>query len=79
MHGFEGGRCAFLGADNTCEIYEARPLKCRAHTSTSVAACADPTRPIPMDPWPVRVIQAVHAGMHEEPEELHTALRRALS
>jgi Fe-S-cluster containining protein len=79
IEAFAGGRCAFLGADDCCEIYEARPLKCRAHTSSSVKACADATRPIPMDPWPVRVIQALHAGMREEPEELHAALRRAIS
>lgn len=72
-------RCAFLDEQEACSIYAARPLKCRTHTSSSVAACASSDRAIPMDPWPVRVGQALHAGMAEEPEELHAALARALS
>ena len=72
-------RCAFLDEQDACSIYAARPLKCRTHTSSSVAACATSDRAIPMDPWPVRVGQALHAGMAEEPEELHAALARTLA
>lgn len=32
-------RCALLGADNRCTVYEVRPLSCRAFTSRSVARC----------------------------------------
>jgi hypothetical protein len=34
-------RCALLGADNRCTVYEVRPLTCRAFTSRSVARCHD--------------------------------------
>lgn len=34
-------RCALLGADNRCTVYEVRPLSCRAFTSRSVARCHD--------------------------------------
>lgn len=34
-------RCALLGDDNRCTVYEVRPLTCRAFTSRSVARCHD--------------------------------------
>jgi Fe-S-cluster containining protein len=34
-------RCALLGPDNRCSVYEVRPLSCRAFTSRSVARCHD--------------------------------------
>jgi Fe-S-cluster containining protein len=34
-------RCALLGDDNRCSVYEVRPLTCRAFTSKSVARCHD--------------------------------------
>jgi Fe-S-cluster containining protein len=34
-------RCALLGADNRCTVYDVRPLTCRAFTSRSVARCHD--------------------------------------
>jgi Fe-S-cluster containining protein len=34
-------RCALLGSDNRCTVYEVRPLTCRAFTSRSVARCHD--------------------------------------
>lgn len=34
-------RCALLGDDNRCTVYDVRPLTCRAFTSRSVARCHD--------------------------------------
>ncbi|MET0446426.1 MAG: YkgJ family cysteine cluster protein [Tardiphaga sp.] len=34
-------RCALLGVDNRCTVYEVRPLSCRAFTSRSVVRCND--------------------------------------
>jgi Fe-S-cluster containining protein len=34
-------RCVFLDTDNTCKIYEVRPVACRSHTVTSEAALCD--------------------------------------
>lgn len=34
-------RCALLGDDNRCTVYDVRPLSCRAFTSRSVARCND--------------------------------------
>jgi Fe-S-cluster containining protein len=78
-------RCALLDDEGRCAAYDVRPLKCRAHTSTSVDACERvyrseaTTDAVPLDGWLVRAVAAVRAGMAEPgEEELHAALRRAL-
>ena len=32
-------RCALLGDDDRCTVYEAEPIECRAHNSLSLAEC----------------------------------------
>jgi Fe-S-cluster containining protein len=76
-------RCALLDDAGRCAAYDVRPLKCRAHTSTSRDACERvfrgeaPTDTVPLDRWLVRAVEAVRAGMAEPVEEdLHAALLR---
>ncbi|HVT11732.1 MAG TPA: YkgJ family cysteine cluster protein [Fimbriimonadaceae bacterium] len=40
--------CPFLGEDQRCTIYEARPLACRMHHSLSREACEDAASPVPV-------------------------------
>jgi Fe-S-cluster containining protein len=79
-------RCALLDDEDRCAAYDLRPLKCRAHTSTSRDACERACRgeattdAVPLDGWLVRAVAAVRAGMGEPgEEELHAALQRALA
>ena len=77
--------CAVLDADGRCSAYDARPLKCRAHTSTSREICERvhcgeaTTNEVPMDSWLVRAADAIRHGMGEEEEELHAALLRVVT
>lgn len=74
--------CALLGAGGRCSAYDVRPLKCRAHTSTSREACERAYRgeatanEIPVDSWLARAADAIRHGMGEDEEELHAALLR---
>jgi hypothetical protein len=77
-------RCALLD-DSDRAAYDVRPLKCRAHTSTSRDTCERvyrgeaTTDAVPLDGWLVNAVAAVHAGVAETAgEELHAALLRAL-
>jgi Fe-S-cluster containining protein len=77
-------RCALLDDEDRCAAYDVRPLRCRAHTSTSVEACERAYRgeattdDVPLDAWLVRAVAAVRTGMAApEEEELHAALLRA--
>jgi len=79
-------RCALLDDSGRCAAYDVRPLKCRAHTSTSRDTCERvyrgeaTTDAVPLDRWLVHAVAAVHAGMAEPAEEeLHAALQRALA
>lgn len=36
-------RCALLGEDNRCQVYESRPMACRLHVSVSEPALCEPT------------------------------------
>lgn len=77
--------CALLDAAGRCSAYDVRPLKCRAHTSTSRDVCERvhrgeaTTNEIPVDSWLARAADAIRHGMNEEEEELHAALLAALS
>ena len=74
--------CAFLGQDGECLAYDVRPLRCRAHVSTSEPVCrrvfdGDPSTPsgsVPGDVWLATVIEAIQAGVAPETKELHTTL-----
>ena len=77
-------RCALLDDEDRCAAYDVRPLKCRAHTSTSRDTCERvyrdeaTTDAVPLDGWLVSAVAAVRAGMAEPgDEELHAALQRA--
>jgi len=75
-----GIRCAFLGEQGDCLVYDHRPLRCRAHVSSSVATCkqvrADelPGGAIPGDGWLATVAAACQRGLRANVRELHTAL-----
>lgn len=77
--------CALLDAEGRCSAYDARPLKCRAHTSTSRGICERvhrgeaTTNEIPTDSWLVRAAGAIRHGMGEEENELHAALLHAVT
>ena len=78
-------RCALLDDAGRCAAYDVRPLKCRAHTSTSRDTCESvyrgeaTTDAVPLDRWLVHAVAAVRAGMAEPgEEEFHAALQRAL-
>ncbi len=74
-----GLRCAFLGDDALCRIYEVRPLKCRVHVSRRREACEDIGAAVPLDGWLVKVGAAVQHGLEEAPPvELHAAMRPLL-
>jgi len=70
-----GGRCALLGEDDRCTVYDVRPLKCRAHTSVSADDCRD-NEELVMDGWMVKAVEAIRLGLPGPVEELHAALRR---
>ena len=77
--------CVLLDEAGRCAAYDVRPLRCRAHTSTSRDTCERvyrgeaTTDPVPLDGWLVRAVAAVRAGMAEPgEEELHAALQRVL-
>ena len=72
-HGSAGGRCPLLGDDDRCTVYDWRPLKCRAHTSTSRDAC-EAGEKIDMDGWMVKAVEAILAGMNEPTMPLAEAL-----
>jgi Fe-S-cluster containining protein len=75
-----GLRCAFLGDDALCRIYEVRPLKCRVHVSRRREACEDPGAAVPLDGWLVKVGAAVQHGLEDAPPvELHAAVWPLLS
>ena len=73
--------CAFLDESERCQIYALRPLKCRAHVSRNVEACEEPTSPVPMDDWLVKVAEAVLHGLGADAarEELHAAMATRLA
>ena len=74
--------CAFLGSEGQCLAYDVRPLRCRAHVSTSEPVCrrvleGDPATPsgsVPGDPWLATVIAAIQTGAGADTSELHTVL-----
>ncbi|MEE8105865.1 MAG: YkgJ family cysteine cluster protein [Planctomycetota bacterium] len=77
--------CAFLDANGGCSAYEARPLRCRAHSSTDVGACQSafdedtPTDAVPTDPWLRQAATAIQSGLTPERDaansaELHASL-----
>ena len=70
--------CAFLSDDGACLAYDVRPLRCRAHVSTSEPSCAAVLRGeedrAPGDDWLATAVQAIHAGLGGELTELHQAL-----
>jgi len=68
-------RCAFLGEDDLCRIYDVRPLKCRVHVSRRREACEDTGAAVPLDGWLVKVGAAVQHGLEDAPPaELHAAV-----
>ena len=76
-------RCALLDDDDRCTVYDVRPLKCRAHTSTSRARCERvhndelPGGAVPTDAWLTLAVTAIRRGMGEgDGAELHAALHR---
>jgi Fe-S-cluster containining protein len=85
--------CALLGDDGKCTIYEARPLRCRAFHSYSVATCreafAGATEPDPVTNDALdRACDAAESGFDAALEErghsaaavlLEAALLEALS
>ncbi len=87
-------RCALLGDDDRCTVYEARPIECRAHNSLSLAECEkgyeNPRRDdlnIPLDvyakTWAYAVVDGCKpnlfaARLDQTPYELHSAVLRAL-
>ncbi|MHC4341886.1 MAG: YkgJ family cysteine cluster protein [Planctomycetota bacterium] len=78
-------RCALLGEDDRCLAYEQRPLRCRAHTSTSRRTCERvfhdelPSGAVPLDRWYANALEALRLGMGAGGEhELHAALLAAL-
>ncbi|MEM8883390.1 MAG: YkgJ family cysteine cluster protein, partial [Planctomycetota bacterium] len=58
-------RCALLGPDDRCLVYEQRPVRCRAHVSSDVGLCESvraeqlPSGAVPGDSWLTRVADAV--------------------
>lgn len=77
-------RCAFLGDDDRCVAYEARPLRCRAHTSTDRGVCERvhagelPLASVPGDPWLRLSADAIRRGLGGGERELRAAVREAL-
>lgn len=68
--------CALLGADGTCNAYEARPRNCRAYTSYDAKRCEDEIndpgaeRPRMMVfTWPRILASAATAGLHQACDE----------
>lgn len=62
--------CALLAAEGTCSIYEARPLRCRALHSYSVALCREAyagrtDEEPPQSPAIERLYAAAEAGLEE--------------
>ena len=88
-------RCALLGDDGACTVYEARPLACRRAHSTDVSVCEavhlDPAREarvVPACPtlsWNLSSLVlgylegAAHAGQPPHQYELHAALAMAMA
>jgi hypothetical protein len=77
--------CAFLSADGSCLAYEARPLRCRAHSSTDLRVCQSafeddtPTNAVPTDSWLRQAATAIQTGLQPagaplNTTELHAAL-----
>ncbi|MHC4932833.1 MAG: YkgJ family cysteine cluster protein [Planctomycetota bacterium] len=78
-------RCALLSDEDECLVYGQRPLRCRAHTSTSRRTCERvyhdelPSGAVPLDRWYANAVEALRLGMGVEDErELHAALLTAL-
>lgn len=75
-----GIRCAFLDEHGDCLVYDHRPLRCRAHVSTSVATCERvragdlPGGAVPGDGWLATSAAACQHGLGAEVRELHTAI-----
>ena len=71
--------CAFLDANGGCSAYEARPLRCRAHSSTDVGTCRSafekdtPTDAVPTDPWLRQAATAIQSGLTPERDAANTA------
>jgi len=69
--------CPFLSEEQSCTVYEARPLACRMHHSLSREACEDRESPVPVIQdfieATVPVMEGVYAGCSlagTEPGEL---------
>jgi len=79
-----GARCPFLGDDLRCVAYEARPLRCRAHTSSDRSICERvhagglPLSSVPGDPWLRLSAEAIRRGLGGGETELRAAVRGAL-
>lgn len=76
--------CAFLDEDQTCLAYDARPLRCRAHVSSSEPSCRAvkagelPGGAVPGDPWLATVVDAIQRGLGGGVRELHAAVAERL-
>ena len=75
-----GIRCAFLGEQGDCLAYDHRPLRCRAHVSSSVTTCESvrsgdlPGGAVPGDTWLAMAAAACQRGLGAHVRELHAAL-----
>jgi Fe-S-cluster containining protein len=78
-------RCAFLSADDRCLAYDARPLRCRAHTSSDRSTCERvhagelPVAAVPPDAWLRLSADAIRRGLGGTERELHAAVREAMT
>jgi len=75
-----GNRCPLLGDDDRCLAYDARPLRCRAHTSPDAAACErEPESALTLgDPWLRGAAVAIRRAFGEPERGLREALRELL-
>lgn len=82
--------CAFLGADQTCQIYDYRPLPCRGFNSLDATICEQgfgiSEAGTPLESWQTTLYSAILTGLrqgceargvHSELIEFHSALSKA--